>query len=189
VKKLLVLVLALAAIWIGGRFILHRGDVRATIVMRDSGALRAGDPVVENGAVAGKVTKVSPLDGETAVSIRIGRDHRRAVVSDSAFAVDGRRLVVNNTFSIGAPVADGALLRAPDSGLAAWLARHGDPIAPLLAKAKSATNAKVDGAGRKIAEAKASVARMEDELRRSNKMAEAKALREKFDAWMKSHAP
>jgi ABC-type transport system involved in cytochrome bd biosynthesis fused ATPase/permease subunit len=28
VKKLLVLLLALAAIWIGGRFVLHRGEVR-----------------------------------------------------------------------------------------------------------------------------------------------------------------
>src|ERR1043165_7155199 len=92
--------------------------------MRDAGALRAGDPVVENGAVAGRVTKVSPLDGDVAVSGRIDRDHRRAVVSDSLFAVDGRRLVVNNTFAIGTPVDDGALLRARDGGFAQWLARQ-----------------------------------------------------------------
>jgi ABC-type transporter Mla subunit MlaD len=184
VKKLLVIVLALATIWIGGRFILHRGEVRATIVMRDAGALRAGDPVVENGAVAGRVTKVSPLDGDVAVSVRIDRDHRRAVVSDSLFAVDGRRLVVNNTFAIGTPVDDGALLRARDGGFAQWLARHADPLAPLLAKAKNATDAKVDDADKRIADAKASVAKMEADLRRSNKVAEAKALREKFDRWI-----
>jgi hypothetical protein len=184
VKKLLVIVLALAAIWIGGRFILHRGDVRATVVMRDAGLLRAGDPVVENGAVAGRVTKVSPLDGEVAVSIRIDRNHRRAVVSDSLFAVDGHRLAVNNTFAIGAPVDDGALLRASDGGFAQWLARHGEPVAPLLAKAKSATDAKIDGADQRIAEAKASAAKMEGHFRRANRPIEAKALREKLDKWI-----
>jgi len=156
VKKLLVIVLALAAIWIGGRFILHRGEVRATIVMRDAGALRAGDPLVESGAVAGRVTKVSPLDGSVAVSVRIDRNHRRAVVSDSLFAVDGRRLVVNNAFAIGTPVDDGALLRARDGGVAQWLARHGQPLAPLLAKAKSTTDAKVDDADARLAKAKKS---------------------------------
>lgn len=155
-KKLLVIVLALAAIWIGGRFILHRGEVRATIVMRDAGALRAGDPLVENGAVAGRVTKVSPLDGDVAVSVRVDRNHRRAVVSDSLFAVDGHRLVVNNAFAIGTPVDDGALLRARDGGVAQWLAKHGKPLAPLLAKAKSATDAKVDDAGKRIDAAKTS---------------------------------
>lgn len=155
-KKLLVIVLALAAIWIGGRFILHRGEVRATIVMRDAGALRAGDPLVESGAVAGRVTNVSPLDGSVAVSVRIDRNHRRAVVSDSLFAVDGRRLVVNNAFAIGTPVDDGALLRARDGGVAQWLARHGQPLAPLLAKAKSATDAKVDDADARLAKAKKS---------------------------------
>ena len=183
-KKLLAIVLALAAIWIGGRFILHRGDVRATVVLRDAGPLRAGDPVVENGVVAGRVTKVSPLDGEVAVSIRIDRNHRRAVVSDSLFAVDGRRLVVSNTFAIGAPVADGAVLRARDSGFAQWMMRHGQTLAPLLAKAKSATDAKIDGADKRIAEAKASVAKMEDDLRKSNRLDEARALREKLDKWI-----
>ena len=183
-KKLLVIVLALAAIWIGGRYILHRGEVRATIVMRDAGTLRAGDPVVENGVVAGRVTKIARLDGEDAVSIRISRDHRRAVVSDSLFSVDGRRLVVSNTFAIGAPVDDGALLRARDGGFAQWLARHGDPLAPLLAKAKSATDTKLDDVDKRIADAKTRVAKMEEDLRRSNRLAEARALREKLDKWI-----
>jgi preprotein translocase subunit YajC len=184
VKKLLVIVLALAAIWIGGRYVLHRREVRATIVMRDAGTLRAGDPVVENGVVVGRVTKISRLDGEDALSVRIGRDHRRAVVSDSLFAVDGRRLVVSNTFAIGAPIDDGALLRARDGGVARWLAQHGETLAPLLAKAKHATDAKLDDAEVRIAEVKARVAKMEDELRRSNRLAEARALRESVDRWI-----
>jgi hypothetical protein len=187
-KKLLVIVLSIAAAWIGGRFVIHHGDVRATIVMRDAGALRAGDPVVENSTVAGKVTKISALDGEVAVSIRVDRDHRRSVVSDSLFSVDGHRLLVNNTVALGTPIDDGALLRARDGGFAQWLARHGDPLAPLLAKAKSATDAKVDDADRKIAEARASVAKMEEELKKSNRLDEAKALRERFDRWVSSHA-
>src|SRR6266542_559432 len=184
VKKLLVIVLALIAICIGGRYILHRGEVRATIVMHDAGALRAGDPVVENGAAVARVTKISRLDGDDAVSIRIGRDHRRAVVSDSLFAVDGRTLAVSNTFAIGAPIDDGALLRARDGGIASWLARHGDTIAPLLAKAKSATDAKLDEADKRLAEVKSRVGKMEEELVRSNRLAEARALRAKLDKWI-----
>lgn len=176
-KKLIVIVLALAAIWIGGRWIAHRGEVRATIIIHDAGALRAGDAVVESGAVVGRVTKVAHLDGDDAVSIRIGRDHGRAVVSDSLFAVDGRRLVVSNTFALGAPVADGAVLRARDSGFAQWLTQHGATLAPMLAKAKSATDAKLD-------DVSARVARMEDDLRRANHLDEAKALRAKFDKWV-----
>ncbi len=176
-KKLLVIVLALVAIWIGGRWILHRGEARATIIVHDAGALRAGDAVVESGAVAGRVTKVAHLDGDDAISIRIDRNHGRAVVSDSLFAVDGRRLVVSNTFAIGAPIADGAVLRARDSGFAQWMMQHGQTLAPLLAKAKSATDAKLDDVG-------ARVAKMEDELRRANHVDEARALRRKFDAWV-----
>ena len=176
-KKLFFIVLALAAIWIGGRYVLQRGEVCATIVMHDAATLRAGDPVVENGAVAGRVTKIAHLDGDDAISIRVGRDHRRAVVSDSLFAVDGRQLVVSNTFALGAPIADGAVLRARDSGIAQWLARHGGTLAPAMAKAKSATDTKLD-------EVRASVARMEDELRRSNHLDEAKALRAKFEKWV-----
>ena len=176
-KKLLFIILALVAIWIGGRYILHRGEVRATIVMHDAGALRAGDPVVENGAIVGHVTKIAHLDGDDAISIRVDRDHRRAVVSDSLFAVDRRQLVVSNTFALGAPIADGAVLRAGDSGIAQWLAQHGDKLAPMMAKAKNATDAKVD-------EVRASVAKMEDDLRRANHLDEAKALRAKFDKWV-----
>jgi hypothetical protein len=183
-KKVIVVVFAIAALWIGGRYVRGRGPVHATVVMRDAGALRAGDPVVENGAVAGAVTKISPLDGEVAVSIRIDGGHRRAVVGDSLFTVDGHRLVVDNTVAIGTPIDDGALLRARDGGFAQWLARHGDPLAPMLAKAKSATDAKLDDADRKVAEAKASVAKMEDELRKSNRVEEAKALRRKLDTWI-----
>ncbi|HEY6141082.1 MAG TPA: MlaD family protein [Thermoanaerobaculia bacterium] len=176
-RKLLFIVLALAAIWIGGRYVLQRGEVRATIVMHDAGTLRAGDPVVENGVAVGRVTKIAHLDGDDAISIRVARGHGRAVVSDSLFAVDGRRLVVSNTFALGAPVADGAVLRARDSGMAQWLARHGGALAPMMAKAKSATDTKVD-------EVRASVAKMEDELRRSNHLDEAKALRAKFEKWV-----
>lgn len=183
-KKALVIVLAIAAVWIGGRWILRRGEVRATVVIHDAATLRAGDPVVENGAVVGRVVKISRLDGEDAISIRVDRNHRRAVVSDSLFSVDGHRLLVSNTFAIGAPVGDGALLRARDGGFVQWLARHGDPIAPLLAKAKSATDEKLDSVDKRVADARVRVAKMEEDLRRSNRLDEARALREKLDKWI-----
>ena len=83
-KKLLVLVGALIAFWIGGRHIRHRGEVRATIVMHDAGVLREGDPVVENGAAVGRVTKVSRLDGDVSMQ---AREPMRSLVSDSIVKV------------------------------------------------------------------------------------------------------
>ena len=68
--------------------------------------------------------------------------------------------------------------------MASWMARHGDSIAPLLAKAKSATDAKLDDAEKRLAEVKARVGKMEEELVRSNHLAEARALRERLDKWI-----
>ena len=153
-KKLLVIVAALVAFWIGGRWFLHRGEVRATVILHDGGALAAGDPVVENGIVVGRIVKVTRLDDLAAVKIRLDREHRRAVVSDSLFAVDGRRLVVNNTFAIGAPVEDRAVLQPPDGKVAQWLARHSGSLAQPVAKAKSAVDLKLDAVQRQRLDAK-----------------------------------
>lgn len=154
VKKLIVIVAALVALWIGGRWFLHRGEVRATVILHDGGVLAAGDAVVENGAPVGRVVRVSRLDDLAAVKIRLDREHRRAVVSDSMFGVDGHRLVVNNTFAIGAPVDDGAVLQPPDGKVAQWLARHAGSLAQPVAKAKSAIDVKLDSVQRQRLDAK-----------------------------------
>jgi ABC-type transporter Mla subunit MlaD len=210
-KKLLVLLVILAAVWIGARYFAHRGEVHATIVFHSAGALHKGDPVTENGVEAGEVTKVAHLDGQDAVSVRLTRDHRRAIVSDSLFAIDGHTLVVSNTFAVGTPVDDGAVLRARDGKFAQWLARHGDKVAPVVEKMKRATDEKLDrldadhldaqlaewkskvpdwksegtqAFDAKLDVVKKRVAKIEDDLQHSNRAADARAVKEKFDKWI-----
>jgi len=208
-KKLLLLLVLLAAVWLGARYFVHRGEVHATIVFRNAGELRKGDPVTENGVDVGNVTKIAHLDGQDAVSVRLTREHRRAIVNDSLFAIEGHTLVVSNTFAVGAPVEDGEVLRARDGKFAQWLARHGDKVAPVIEKVKRATDreldkldadhldaqladwkAKVpewkrDGAfDAQIDAMKRRVGKIEDDLTKSNRAADARAVKEKFEKWL-----
>lgn len=210
-KKLLVIIAIAAGLWIGARYMLHRGEIRATIVFHDAGSLQKGDPVMESGVEVGRVTKIAHLDGQDAVSVRLTRENRRAIVGDSLFAIEGRSLIVSNTFAIGAPVDDGAVLKARDSRVAQWLARHGDKVAPLLDKVKRATDAKLDtldadhldatlaewkakvpdwkGEGTAAFDAhldalRRRVSAAEEDLRRSNHADQARAVKEKFDKWL-----
>lgn len=210
-KKLLLFVAIAAGLWIGARYLLHRGEVRATIVFHNAGGLQKGDPVMESGVEVGRVTKIAHLDGQDAVSVRLTREHRRAIVGDSLFAIEGRSLVVSNTFAIGAPVEDGAVLQARDGRFAQWLARHGDKVAPLLEKVKRATDAKLDrldadhldatlaewkskvpdwksegtaAFDKHLNSVKERVSAIEEDLRRSNRADEARAVKEKFDRWL-----
>ena len=205
-RKLLALIVLAAAIWLGARYFAHRGEVKATIVFHDARSLHKNDPVVENGDTIGRVTKVTRLDGQDAVDIRLDRRHRRAIVTDSLFAVDGSRVLVTNTFAIGKPIDDGALLRAKDDRLSRWLAKHASSVQPLVEKVKRAADAKFDAFDADLASAAAQVPqwkeegkqsfddhlaslktrmeKAEDDLKRSNQAAEAKKLREKFERWI-----
>src|SRR5438552_169309 len=119
-RKLLALIALAAVIWLAARYFAHRGEIKATLVFSHAGALRKGDAVVENDETIGHVTKITQLDGQDAVVIRLDRDHRRAIVGDSLVSVDGRRVIVNNTFAVGKPIDDGAVLRAKDDRLSRW---------------------------------------------------------------------
>ncbi|MBV9494781.1 MAG: hypothetical protein JOZ54_11095, partial [Acidobacteria bacterium] len=58
----LVFLAALAfAVWYGSRWFTQRDQVKATIVFRDSGALRKGDAVVEKQVAVGRITSVDTL--------------------------------------------------------------------------------------------------------------------------------
>jgi ABC-type transporter Mla subunit MlaD len=214
VKKLaafIFLIVLAAAVWIGARWIAHRGEVRATILFKSAEGVRAGDPVVEGETVVGKVAKVTQLDGEDAVSIRLGRDHRRAVVSDSLFAIDHHRLIVTNTLAVGAPVEDGAVLHARQDAISRWLAKHGSTVQPLLEKVKRAADEKLDqldaehlettldhwkddvpqwkkeggdALDRHLADLRRRVEKIEDDLKRSNRADDARAVKEKFEHWV-----
>ncbi|HKO58771.1 MAG TPA: MlaD family protein [Thermoanaerobaculia bacterium] len=133
---LLFLVALAAAVWYGGRWFAHKDDVKATIVFRDSGALRKGDPVLEKQVVVGRVSSVDTFDDRKAVTVRLAPDHRKAIVSDSLFLVEGRTLAVVNTFAVGRPVESGAILYAKEDGVSRWLARNGPKAQPYLDQAK-----------------------------------------------------
>jgi len=210
-RKLFLLLVIVALVWIGARALVHRGEVKATVVFDRAGALRKGDPVVADGAPIGVVTKVSHLDGTDAVSIRIDRQHRRDVVSDSLFAIDGHRIIVTNTFAVGSPIADGAVLRAHSDRISTWLAKHGSAVQPFIAKMKRAADDEIekldekhldselaslkskvpdwkaegaDALDHRLGEIKSRVGKIEDSLRRSNRAEEARKVKEKFDKWL-----
>ncbi|MEA2339602.1 MAG: hypothetical protein QOE82_3609 [Thermoanaerobaculia bacterium] len=210
-RKLILLLVIVAAVWLGARALVHRGEVKATVVFHDARDLSKGDAVVAEGAQIGVVTKVTSLDGDDAVSIRIDREHRRDVVSDSLFAIDHHRLIVTNSFAVGSPIADGAVLRARTDGVSTWLAKHASSVSPLIAKMKHAADAqiekfdekhideelakltakipdwKAEGAGaldQHVASVRSRMAKIEDDLRRSHRAEEARKVKEKFDKWL-----
>jgi MlaD protein len=210
-RKVLLLLVIVAAVWFGARALVHRGEVKATLVFDHAGALRKGDPVDADGSPIGVVTKVSHLDGSDAVSIRIDREHRRDVVGDSLFAIDGRKVVVTNTFAVGSPIADGAVMRARTDRVSNWLAKHGAAVQPLIARIKQAADGQIDKLDEKhiddelaslkskvpqwkaegaaaldqhLGRIRARAQKIEDDLRRSNRAGEARRIKEKFDKWL-----
>jgi len=210
-RKLFLLLLIAAAVWFGARALVHRGEVKATIVFDHAVGLHAGDPVVADGTPIGVVTKITELDGSDAVSVRIDREHRRDLVGDSMFAIGKHRVIVTNTFAVGSPVADGAVLRARTDRLSTWLAKHAKSVQPLIAKVKRAADENIDKLDEKhldaelaslkakvpdwkaegsdaldqrLAAIKSRVGKIEDDLRRSNRAEEARKVKEKFEKWL-----
>ncbi|HEX7192992.1 MAG TPA: hypothetical protein VF381_15590 [Thermoanaerobaculia bacterium] len=137
------LVLA-AAVWLGARAFVHRGEVKATIVFDDVHGLRRGDPVVEHNDVAGRVLSVDRLGDRNAVTIRLDRMHRRSVLTDSLFAIDHNQLIVTNTFAVGRPIDDGALLEAKEDRISNWLAKHGGAVEPFVNNVRSRADELID---------------------------------------------
>ena len=202
--SLLFLVALAAGVWFGARWLVHRGEVKVTIVFDDARGLKRGDPVVENGTTVGRVVSVDRLDDRYAVTVRLARDHRRSIVSDSLFTVDHHSLVVSNTFAIGGPVEDGAILHPRQDRLSQWLAKHGGAVKPFLDNARAKADQWIDqdfdawtaklpewkkegkeSLERHLDEAKRRVDKSVDDLRKSNHDGEARKLKEKFDQWMR----
>ena len=146
-RKLLGLVFLLvlaAAVWLGARAFVHRGEVKATIVFDDVHGLRRGDPVVDHDGIAGRVTSVDPLGDRSAVTVRLDRMHRRTILTDSLFAVDHNQLIVTNTFAVGRPIDDGALLEAKDDRVSRWLAKHGGSVEPFVNNLRARADQLID---------------------------------------------
>ena len=146
-RKLLGIVFLLviaAAVWLGARAFVHRGEVKATIVFDDVHGLRRGDPVVEHNDVAGHVTSVDRLGDRSAVTVRLDRMHRRSILTDSLFAIDHNQLIVTNTFAVGRPIDDGALLEAKEDRVSRWLAKHGGAVAPYVDRVRARADELID---------------------------------------------
>lgn len=205
-RALLVLAILAAALWLGARAFVHRGEVQVTVVLHDAGDLRAGDPVVESGTPVGSVLHVDALNDDDAITLRLSAPHRRAIVSDSLFAIEGHRLMVTNTFAVGQPVADGAVLQPRDDRTTRWLAAHGGALQPLVGRIKGSADQTIDSLDGEVARAKAElpawkrdvpgaveeqVAVMRSRLRgvgrdlqRSPRVAQANTLRSRIERWI-----
>jgi hypothetical protein len=172
VRKLISLILLIAlavAVWLGARAFVHRGELKATLVFRDVHGLRRGDLVVERGKEIGRVASVDGVDDRTAVTIRVDRDHRRDVVTDSLFAIEDHSVVVTNTFAVGRPIDDGALIDVKEDRVSRWLTKHGGAVEPYVDKIRSRADELID----KTPQAKADAA------------AEAQKLKEKASQWIR----
>ncbi|HEY0788511.1 MAG TPA: hypothetical protein VGE86_07695, partial [Thermoanaerobaculia bacterium] len=71
VLALMCLAAVAAAIWFGVRWLAGRDDLEATIIFESADPLAPGAPVVSKSLVIGEVTKVTPMQGRDAVSVRI----------------------------------------------------------------------------------------------------------------------
>jgi ABC-type transporter Mla subunit MlaD len=206
-RKLLALIALAALVWLGARYLAHRGEIKLTLVVPHADSVSKGDPVVEGDETIGRVIKTSHIDdGADAVVVRLDRKHRRDVVTDSFFSVENHRIAVSNTFAVGKPVEDGAVIHVKEDRLTRWLARHSGAAKQLIEKAKHVADQKLDAIDAELASAMAKVPdwkrdgkdvfqknvnamqkkieKAEADLKRSDQAAEAKKLREKFDRWL-----
>jgi hypothetical protein len=136
----LFLVVLAVGVWWSARWIRHRNDLHATLVFDQPTTLERGNEIVSGQLVIGRVTKVAELDGQQAVSIRVEREQRNELLTDSIFDVEGTapnaRLRVTNSIAVGPPVADGSIMRPKDSKVTRWLAAHSAAVAPAFARLK-----------------------------------------------------
>jgi hypothetical protein len=137
-------------VWAGARWFAGRDQLKATIIFHSAEGLRRGDPVVENQLVIGRVSAIDRVDDRDAVTVRLDKEHRRAIVSDSLFAIDDHRLLVTNAFAVGAPVENGAVLTAKDDKVSRWLAKNGAKVEPYVERLKQSTDKGLEAARAKV---------------------------------------
>ena len=207
----LVLVLLAFAVWIGARYIRHRGEVKVTIIFREA-ALAAGDPVVENNVVVGRV--IREVVGVPSSAQLLGRppaDLEQQVAHRDDADRGGDDEHIRYLEKEATPVADGDIIYAKEDRLSRWLAKHGASVQPLIDKLKNATDEKLDSltadnfdeklaewkaevpqwkkegsasVDRRVAELEARVGVMTRQLERANRAEEARRLKERFQAWL-----
>jgi hypothetical protein len=217
-KMFVVLFLAAVAIllWRGTPWFGRSGDLRATVVFDEATALSRGDAVMHDGEKIGTVESVSPMGEQQAVAIRVEKEGRNALRSDSLLRVeldgDARQLEVDSNFSVGRPVEDRAVIHAQDSKMARMIERGGAALAPVARQAKEKAAAllpsdtkafeaqlktwgealpewKAEGSesiSRHFEDVKAKAAEAEASLRKAGKNLEADELRARAGQWIES---
>lgn len=138
VFAILLLAILATAVWYGVRWFAQRDDLHVTVVFESAGELRPGDAVTSGGLVIGRVTKISRLESQEAVSILVQKEHRGEMMRDSLFSIEEAggeaRLEVINSVAVGALLPDGAVVYARDDKLSRWLAKHGSEVGAVLGK-------------------------------------------------------
>jgi hypothetical protein len=198
-----------AAIWYGVRWMESRDELEATLIFDSADELVPGNLVLSGALVIGEVTRVTPLQGKDAVSIRISKDHRDQVRTDSRFRIDGNRpeavVLVGSKLAFGRPVREGDVLYARQSGVSRWLEEKGGG---LLARVREeASRIGTDGEMKEklqqwegeipswkqqgdeiLAEnletISGQVDRLEARLRESGKELDARRIRRDFEGWL-----
>ena len=198
-----------AAIWYGVRWMETRDELEATLIFDSADELVPGNLVVSGALVIGEVTKVTPLQGKDAVSIRVEEDHRDEIRTDSRFRIDGRHpdavVLVGSKLAFGRPVREGDVLYARQSGVTRWLEEKGGG---LLARVREeASRIGTDGEMKdKLQQWEAEIPnwkqqgdeilaenletiggqvdRLEARLRESGKELDAQEIRRDFEGWL-----
>jgi len=211
----LFLLLLAVGVWYSARWVEQREDLHATLVFDHPTRLHKGSPCRAGQTVLGQVTRVTQLDGQTAVSIRIHRDSRNQILTDSWFDEQGSgratALAINNSVSVGPPLAEGAVVHVSNSRVGRWIAERGQQLGPAAANIRRSASKMVsrireqdwtrdfetwreqipqwkqqgrDVYDARMAAARARVDAMELQLRSAKQNVEADRLREQFNEWL-----
>lgn len=206
---ILFLIAVAAAVWFGARWLAGRDDLEATIIFESANPLAPGAPVVSKSLVIGEVTKVTPMQGRDAVSVRIAAKHREEFLVDSRFSVEGEPggaiLRVSSMLAFGRPVEEGDVLYARQSRITRWLEATGGPFVARIRDEAARWRGSEDVTRRleewkrelpawkesgdevvakNLEEIGRSVDAMEARLRKSGKEFDAQKLRRDFDVWL-----
>jgi ABC-type transporter Mla subunit MlaD len=121
------------------RSVRHEEDLVATLIFDDATGVSPGTPLVEKGNPIGEVTSVGSVAEKAAVTIAVPLEHRNRIFTDSSFEIAGEpaEIRVLSTISVGAPLANGAVVVARNDNVAKFIAKGGEKLAPHLENAKS----------------------------------------------------
>jgi hypothetical protein len=197
------------AVWFGARWLAGRDTLEATIMFDSADELAAGAPVVSKSLVIGQVTRVTPVQGRDAVSVRIEAGHRDEFLVDSRFSIEGAGetaiLRVSSLLAFGRPAEEGDVLYARPSRIARWFGEAGGPVVERVRAQAARWRGREDAVRRfeewrrelpswerageevvakNLEEIGRRVDELEAKLRKSGNEIDARRLRRDFETWL-----